>query len=205
MGFGWARPPVKNLRKMNPITICHQPLPLSDRAHMFEEMYANQELFDLNIFCNDSAVEKISDSRSLGAHRIILAAVSPVLRRMFTGEFIESGQSSINLDIDLWAMKKTLQFVYCGTTQVETVEQLVKIGQVADKLDIEKLRECAITLASELLSIESCATILQAASVSGLNTLEEKSREFLCRQFCEVANTEGFLKLDEASGIIHLL
>ena len=183
---------------MHHITICQQQLPLSDRAHIFKEMYTNQELFDLKIICTDSAVEKISDSRSLSAHRIVLAAVSPVLRRMLTGDFIESGQNSVNIDIDLWAMEKTLQFIYYGTTQVETVEQLVKLGQVADHLDIEKLRECAIALASDLLSIDSCAVMLQVASVSGLTALEERSREFFCRQFCEVAKTEGFLNLEEA-------
>ena len=182
---------------ISPIHLCQRPLLLSDRAHIFEEMYMNRELFDVEIFCSDSAALDEMQRHPLKAHRVVLAAASPVLRRMLAGQFVEASKSTITVDIELWAMEKTLQFVYTGSTQVETVQHLVRLGQVADHLDIDKMREFALNMASDLLAVDSCAALLQVTSTSGLGTLEMKARDFFCRRFCEVANTEGFLNTDE--------
>jgi hypothetical protein len=179
------------------IRLCQERLLLSDRAHIFKELFEGEELFDVEIFCIDSALQDRMQSYPLKAHRVVLAAASPVLRRMLTGQFAEAGKSQITLDIDFWAMEKTLQFVYAGRTQVDTVEHLVKLGQVADHLDIENLRESALSMASDFLSVDSCAALLQVTSTSGLGTLEKKAREFFCRRFLEVAATPGFLGIDE--------
>ena len=181
-----------------PICLSLPSSPLLDRVQIFEEMFISQELFDVEIHCSDSSNQN-GTPRSLRAHRVVLAAVSPVLRRMLTGQFIEAGQAAINVDFDLWAMEKTLELIYIGSTNVDSVEEIVRLGQVADHLDIEKLREFALKTASGLLSVESCAVLFQVANTSGLGILEEKAKDFFCRRFCEVATTEGFLSVDEAS------
>jgi len=169
--------------------------PLINRVKCLVDMFANNELLDLEIICCDSS--ESGERCSIRAHKVVLAAMSPVLRKMMSGNFAEAGQNSISVDIEHFVMKKFLQFVYTGFTEVSTLNEIVKLGQVADHFDIEQLRDCALRMAIESISAETCALLLQSSSRYGLSTLEDHARTFFCRNFSEVAKSEGFLELDE--------
>ncbi len=73
-----------------------------------------------------------------------------------------------------------IDFVYKGSVCIAPdIEQLFSLGKLADRLDIASLRRAVVDRAQELLTIDTCATFLQASRFSGLPELEERLMRLL--------------------------
>ena len=77
---------------------------------------------------------------NIDAHKMILAAVSPVFERMFYGDFKEGNSSEVSLPSDNWnTMKLLIDFVYNGECEVNSHDDIVPLLEVIDRYQINKV------------------------------------------------------------------
>ena len=78
---------------------------------------------------------------TIRAHRIILAASSPVLRTMLTStEFADCGKGELRLgDVDDEAMRWVIDFMYSGRVTVGGAAALLKLYKASDQLQVTPL------------------------------------------------------------------
>ena len=70
---------------------------------------------------------------SIDVHRMILAAASPVFKRMFYGDFKEGKSVTVNLPKDSSRMMKLLiDFVYCGNCELNNLDDILPLLEVFD-------------------------------------------------------------------------
>jgi speckle-type POZ protein len=91
----------------------------------------------------------------LKAHKNILAARSPVLYAMLSGDMQEAQEDFVRVpDFDSKVMKEVLRFIYC--TQVENLDHISRdLIYAAEKFHIEELKEICMSNIIETLSTEN--------------------------------------------------
>ncbi|EKX48537.1 hypothetical protein GUITHDRAFT_136651 [Guillardia theta CCMP2712] len=124
---------------------------------MKEEIYGNGELLDLEILSKKKGCDQMTAKR---AHSVIMALVSPVLRRCKANRRVIELQLE---EVDSNVLEAFVDFVYTGS---------------AHRLDVTSLRETVIRESSKMLDVDTCVAFLNASRDSGLPELEE-----LCFQF----------------------
>ena len=80
---------------------------------------------------------KLSDGE-IKAHKLLLAAVSPVFKAMLYGDFKEAGSSEIKSDFDLKTMQMLLDAVFKGSCEMDSLDDIVPLIEAADYYQIEK-------------------------------------------------------------------
>jgi hypothetical protein len=106
------------------------------------ELYKTETLCDLTICVK--AMQPNHGWAKIKAHKVVMAAVSPVLRKMLTTkDFAESvDKDEVQFgDLDEETVMWIMEFVYRGSVRLEDGRSLLKIYQAADQLDIPSLRE----------------------------------------------------------------
>ena len=82
---------------------------------------------------------KLSDGK-IEAHKMILAAVSPVFEKMFYGDFKEGKSSEIALPSDSCkSMKILIDFIYNGKCEVSHLDDILPLLEVTDRYQINKV------------------------------------------------------------------
>ena len=77
---------------------------------------------------------------SIDAHRMILAAVSPIFERMFYGDFKEGKSVTVDLPKDSSKMMKLLiDFVYCGNCELNNLDDILPLLEVFGRYQINKI------------------------------------------------------------------
>ena len=83
---------------------------------------------------------KTSDGGSVSAHRVIVAAGSPVFHAMLYGNMKESSQREIELpNIDSNMLKSLFRYLYCGHIQTSLTDCL-ELLQAADYFNVSELK-----------------------------------------------------------------
>ena len=95
---------------------------------------------------------KTSDGGSVSAHRLIVAAGSPVFHAMLYGNMKESHEKEIELPtVDTETYEALLSFLYTGKTTVDS-ENCFSILDAAHYFDVAAVDDA-------LVDIENCCTI----------------------------------------------
>ena len=82
---------------------------------------------------------KLSDGK-IDAHKMILAAVSPVFEKMFYGDFKEGKSSEISLPSDNYkVMKILIDCVYNGKCEMSSLDDIIPLLEVVDRYQINKV------------------------------------------------------------------
>ena len=91
----------------------------------------------------------VGEKETLCAHRFILSARSPVFAAMFTSDMLESKTGRVEIkDVDVNLFKHFLKFIYTG--KLETSARNLDLLALADKYEIETLRELCQTATKEV-------------------------------------------------------
>ena len=70
---------------------------------------------------------------SIDAHRMILAAVSPVFERMFYGDFTEGKSMTVDLPKDNYKiMTLLMDFVHCGSCEMKNLDDIFPLLEIFD-------------------------------------------------------------------------
>jgi hypothetical protein len=143
------------------------------------------------------------DGSRVNAHRLVLAASSPVFAKMLYGEFLEGRSGEVVLkDISLSTLKGLLQFIYAGTMEI-TVDNLVPLIEAADKYCLTAAKADLSTAARSLVdsadtSDESICQIISILNDSfnlGLSEVLEMCLEYVDIHTSEVVMSEVFVSV----------
>ena len=168
---------------------------------VLQEMRAGGELLDLDLRSRSEG----GDWVSCHAHSLIMALVSPVLRRMIAWELSKASLLGGCLvleieEVDSSVVGAFVEYVYTGAVcMARDTEQLLALGKFADRLDVESLKRAVVAQAQELLTVVTCAVFLPATKTCGMPELEERYNLFALRRFAEVSAHESFPLLDVQS------
>jgi len=130
--------------------------------------------------------------RSFKAHRVILAARSPVFRAMFTHNMQEAKNNEVIIkDIDAEVMEELLRFVY--TNKVQDITRIAKaLLAAADKYALDSLKVvCESTLIGQM-TVEDVASILVLSDLHRCNHLKDAALAMIKRFPDKLVKTAGW-------------
>jgi hypothetical protein len=154
------------------------------------ELYTEHKLTDVVLAVGD---------RSVAAHRVILATVSPHLQALFGSDMAESKSRVVELQQLDWAgVKAIVDFAYTGTV-VLSGATVVSIIQAANLLQVEAVERAAVDFLVERLdagNVLSAMALGEHYSAGAIcRGLQEQSRAWLDKNFGLVAAEPWFLEL----------
>ena len=115
---------------------------------------------------------KTSDGGSVNAHRVIVAAGSPVFHAMLYGNMKESSQKEIELpNTDSDMLKGLLGFIYTGHVDAVSLTKCLQLLQVANYFDIGAMKTICIHLVEKELCFNNYCEVANFAVQHQLETL----------------------------------
>ncbi|XP_021287538.1 BTB/POZ domain-containing protein At1g55760 [Herrania umbratica] len=119
---------------------------------------------------------------SIGAHRAVLAARSPVFHSMFSHNLKEKELSTINIsDMSIEACQAFLSYIYGNIKHEEFLTHRLALLQAADKYDIADLKEACHESLLEDIDTKNVLERLQNAALYQLPKLKSSCMRYLVR------------------------
>uniref|UniRef100_A0ACD5TRH4 Uncharacterized protein n=1 Tax=Avena sativa TaxID=4498 RepID=A0ACD5TRH4_AVESA len=149
-------------------------------------------------------VSFIVDDEEFPAHRVVLAARSPVFRAELFGSMAEATMSSITLhDITPATFKAMLRFIYMDELPAEdvpedsSIEMLQNLLAAADRYALDRLKFICARKLWDKVSVDTVATILACAETYNCRELKNKCIDFFAveENFKEAMFTDGYAQL----------
>lgn len=161
------------------------------RNHQVSEslckLYLNDDMSDVFfVFTNDND-ETI---QRLPAHRLILAAASPVFHQMFYGDLPEGAQVIIS-DCSHDGFAEFLQYFYL-TDITFSSDNVFEVIQMAEKYDLPDLISMCHDFLNEYLSCETVFLTLHIALVYDIKELKANCERLICNDAKSVLAAEAF-------------
>ena len=142
---------------------------------------------------------KLSDG-SIDAHKMILAAVSPVFERMFYGDFKEGKSKEVDLPKDNYkVMKLLVDFVYSGSCKVDDLDDTFPLIEAMDRYQINKdllQHTCGEAILSQLDSSNYLTLLPKYVSV-----MSEESHKKAADKVMSYTNNDFVTKFDETKDL----
>jgi kelch-like protein 10 len=128
-------------------------------------------------------------------HRIILCAVSPYFKALFTNS-LKGGEpeiNEVNLDIPGHILDLILDYAYIGHCNVtsENLEQLLSTAKQYEILGV--LHQCSQCLL-EKLQPENCIGVFKLARQYFLRDFEDRRRRYICHNFKQILRQSSEFK-----------
>jgi len=159
------------------------------------QMEAERTLADFGKMFSESIATDITvstENTAFKAHKAVLAARSPVFAVMFNVEMMEKETSTLEIpDFTDEEVKGMLEYVYTGKTNAmaDNAEELLKM---ADKYDLEGLKESCEATIGENLSNDNVAGILVLAHTYNAPVLKARAISFINRNREELLKMQSF-------------
>lgn len=119
---------------------------------------------------------------SIGAHRAVLAARSPVFRSMFLHDLKEKELSAINIpDMPLEACRAFLSYIYGNIQNEDFLTHRLALLQAADKYDIADLKDACHMSLVEDIDTKNVLERLQNAYLYQLPELKASCMRYLVK------------------------
>ena len=177
----------------------------ANQSEWAEQIYGlrrDEAFCDITFICHDT---------SFKAHRVVLAACSPVWHDIFSQD---SDLTSGELDCEPEAFSCVLDYCYSGKLHhVNPPILLIDVHLIAHQYEIKALQDmCEALMKSEIVLenvLEYYAYACKYAyrgSSSGLSTLRDACGKFICTNFQAVVEGDKFLELtsSQVQGVFQL-
>eukprot|EP00281_Chroomonas_sp_CCMP1168_P002541 CAMPEP_0206260074 /NCGR_PEP_ID=MMETSP0047_2-20121206/26872_1 /ASSEMBLY_ACC=CAM_ASM_000192 /TAXON_ID=195065 /ORGANISM="Chroomonas mesostigmatica_cf, Strain CCMP1168" /LENGTH=566 /DNA_ID=CAMNT_0053687087 /DNA_START=81 /DNA_END=1778 /DNA_ORIENTATION=- len=156
-------------------------------------LWKNQELLDVQI--------RLDSGTELGAHKVVLATNSRVLRRMLVSKFREGTEGELKLgevgDTEIRAM---LQFLYEGSAEVRGLASAVELARISDLYEVASLKGCVLDALRKRLTPSTAVDMLQnARRAGGLDGLADECVSLLRQSFRDLAHSSELAYVDKDS------
>lgn len=155
------------------------------------------------LFCNPdySDVTFVVENSRLPAHRVIMAARSDYFRAMLYGGLAESQQPEVTLDVPLVAFRALLRYIYSGRLSLTPMKEdsiLDTLG-LAHQFGFTELEFAISEYLVQILSVQNCCAVLDAARLYSLETLVTVCHTFIDRNAKDLLTHASFLALSKDS------
>lgn len=119
---------------------------------------------------------------SIGAHRAVLAARSPVFHSMFSHDLKEKEMSAINIsDMPIEACQAFLNYIYSNIQYDDFLTHRLDLLRAADKYDISDLKDACQESLLEDIDTKNVLERLQSASMYRLPKLKVCCLQYLVK------------------------
>ncbi len=138
---------------------------------------------------------KFTNGEEIGAHAAILSSASSVFATMFQTDFVESKTRIVDIaDIDMDFFKEMLTYIYTGKAPNMKKKNFARsVYEVADKYDIESLKDVCEDLLVTQLSNNNAMELLVWAQFHSLPNLIENTVQFIARNSQELCSQPAWL------------
>ena len=149
-------------------------------------MLTNQTLADVTLKVEDNEFK---------AHKLILAAASPVFEAMFKEGTKEHEDNYVNIeDIDSDVFEVFLRYLYSG--QAENLEEMVlELFAAADKYDVQPLREICIHHMVKNISVNNAVNMLVLADRYNVEPIKLQAQKFITNNIISLLKTDSWSSL----------
>ena len=133
------------------------------------------------------------DKLEIPVHKVILAAVSPYFKAMFTGKLAESRQERVALrGIQPSSLQHLIDFAYTGTVEIDN-ENVQFILYTATLLQISLVKDACCRYLEKQLEAGNCLGIRSLSDSLDCKLLFQAAHKFAVEHYQEVIETEEFL------------
>ncbi|KAF3848086.1 hypothetical protein F7725_021114 [Dissostichus mawsoni] len=164
--------------------------------HVYVAFKGLKQLLDAQQLCD---VTLLVEGKKFMCHRVLLAAVSPYFRAMFTSPLVESRLTEIRLEeVTPSVMETVIQFVYTGEAglSLDTAEDLFV---AANRLQVMPLQDLCSRFLFEHLSVDNCLGMYSLARSHHDQLLLRATLRLVAQHFPRVARQKDFLLLDHGT------
>lgn len=160
--------------------------------------------FETMLFCERfSDVTLIVEEKEIKAHKIVLAARSPVFDAMFNSTMKENLESRVDIDdFSYDEIQELLRYIYTGKVP-KLQEQTNRLLVMSDKYDLAELKTMCEQALGANLSIETAGSMLILADTYDAAQLKAHAMQFILCNATETMETEQWK--DELIFYPHLL
>jgi len=138
---------------------------------------------------------KTSDGGSVSAHRVIVAAGSPVFHAMLYGNMKESSQKEIGLtSVDAATFKILIIFMYSGKVEINS-DNCLDVLEAASYFNIAVLETKSSDFIASAINVENCCSIATVASAKKFDTLLKKCLAFVDFNCEKIVDHSSFYSL----------
>lgn len=157
---GKAQPEVKTSNKICP----------DKMSEDFGSLLETGQFSDITVTC---------EGVEISAHKVILAARSPVFNAMFNHNMRESETKALNIeDLDMDTVKDMLRYIYAG--KIENLNtRSPRLLEAADKYQLSELKEICEEMLCSSLTVETCLECLVLADMHNAADLKAASVRFI--------------------------
>lgn len=173
-----------SIEVVQPIEVLYAPK-LSDD---FEDLLKSGHFSD--VVCKVGGTE-------IRAHRMILAARSPVFASMFKHRVLESsGCSRVDvIDVEPAVFKEVLRFMYTGKMPMVETNRWVDVLLAAEKYAVEDLKIVCEDQVERNMCVANAANVLRLADLVNSKHLKKRASAFIVRHKGEVMDTPAYRKI----------
>ena len=127
---------------------------------------------------------KLPDGTTFKAHKVILAAVSPVFNGMLYGKFEEGKSDEVNLQEENGSiMKLFIDFIYNGSCQIENLDDMLPLMKIVDYYQVNKAPLCVMCgniILDKLDSTNYLSLLPKFASVMSKESIQNAADKVMC-------------------------
>lgn len=134
-----------------------------------------------------------SDEKVL-AHKVVLAAWSPVFRAMFYGGLKEKSEVKI-IDFCPTVFQKMIDFMYHDELKFGSLVEAVEVYLAADKYDVSLLESVVETYLCSVLQVANCCEILDLILPFPLRRTKRACFQLIIDHTKQVIESQGFLNI----------
>ena len=140
------------------------------------------------------------------AHKIVLAARSPVFAAMFTQGMAEAGSSEVTLEgVSGAVLGHLVHFLYAEEVGADAFDDAEGLLAAADQYQVPRLLALCERELCERVEVETAARLLLLADQHHAEQLKERCLEFIGEQPGEVMATEGWQLLGTQPNLLQEL
>ncbi|XP_053395926.1 BTB/POZ domain-containing protein 1-like [Mercenaria mercenaria] len=162
-----------------------------DLGDCMAELYNKRLWTDVKFHCNDH-----DENERIHAHKIVLAARSPVFQAMFFGP-CASGKDEIDLDnVQAEIMDLLLSYIYSDTVTLSE-DNAPSVLEMAHYYQVTNLVQFCADYLTSIISFENASEILTLAMRYEVTPLRDACCNFIDKNADKILGHEGFLELSE--------
>ncbi|XP_078572528.1 kelch repeat and BTB domain-containing protein 2-like [Branchiostoma floridae x Branchiostoma japonicum] len=135
------------------------------------------------------------EGRRFPCHRLVLSAVSPYFRAMFTSDMAESRQKTVVLQgFDSGVFGDILSYIYSGTLHV-SLDKVQPLYQAADLLQLDYVRDTCSSYMAMNVERSTCVDLYKFADIFSVDIVQKQCLQWIARHFTEFSFNEEFYSL----------